>query len=191
MFFFRNSTEIDGLNVWDSLSDNNVSPRTSIVHNIDEIWEMGSITVGDFKVIKGASPYQGQWDGWYGPSGRNYEYNITEVINSLSGIAVKKLGLMPTKNEIIALRDQATLQCRSEVTTKKCNSLNEPCLFNIKEDPCEIHNLAEDFPDKLNELLVRMEEINKTAIPPGNKPIDPRADPRYWSNTWTDFGDFI
>lgn len=152
---------------------------------------MGSITVGDFKVIKGASPYQGQWDGWYGPSGRNYEYNISDVIHSLSGVAIQKLGLLPDKSKIVALRNQATIKCSDDITEKKCDSTKEPCLYNIREDPCEVHNLAEDFPDLLKELLERMESINKTALPPGNKPLDPRADPRYWSNTWTDFGDFI
>ncbi|KAL5289186.1 hypothetical protein ACFFRR_009396 [Megaselia abdita] len=187
----ENSTKIDGFNIWDSLSENNLSPRTSILHNIDEIWEMGSITIGDFKVIKGASPYQGKWDGWYGPSGRNYEYNVTEVMNSLSGIAIKELGIMPNESEIIDLRKEATLTCRFENKKNACNSIKEPCLYNIKNDPCELNNLAKDFPDILRDLLDKMENINKTALPPGNKPIDPRADPRYWSNTWTDFGDFI
>lgn len=190
LFSSRNSTRIDGLNVWDSLSQNKLSPRTSILHNIDDIWNMSSITVGDFKVIKGASPYQGQWDGWYGPSGRNYDYNITQVTNSLAGIVIQKIGIMPEKNKILALRNQATLTCRSDIIKKNCDSVNEPCLFNIKEDPCEINNLAEVFPDKLNELLEKIKRINKYALPPSNQPIDHRADPRYWSNTWTNFGDF-
>lgn len=189
-FFFRNSTAIDGLNIWDSLSQDKLSPRTSILHNIDESWQMGSITVGDFKVIKGASPYEGQWDGWYGPSGRNYQYNVTDVINSVSGVAIQKLGIMPKTNKIIELREQATLTCPNTITKKNCDSTKAPCLYNIKKDPCELHNLAEELPDMLKELLEKMETIKKTAVPASNKPIDPRADPRYWSNTWTNFGDF-
>ena len=30
-----------------------------------------------------------------------------------------------------------------------------------------------------------------TEIPPGNKPIDPRADPKYFDYTWTNWLDII
>lgn len=152
---------------------------------------MGSLTVGDYKVIKGASPYQGQWDGWYGPSGRDYKYNISVVLNSKSAVAIKKLGLMPNENKIMDLRKEATVSCPTNISEKKCNSIKEPCLYNIKNDPCEIHNLAEELPEILQDLINQLEEINKTSMEPGNKAIDPRADPRYWSNTWTNFGDFM
>ena len=30
-----------------------------------------------------------------------------------------------------------------------------------------------------------------TAVPPRNKPVDPRADPKYWGYTWTNWCDFV
>lgn len=39
-------------------------------------------------------------------------------------------------------------------------------------------------------MITQLEKYNETAIPPGNMPLDPRADPRLWDNTWTNFGDF-
>ena len=30
-----------------------------------------------------------------------------------------------------------------------------------------------------------------TKIPPGNKPIDPRSDPKYYDYTWTNWMDII
>ena len=30
-----------------------------------------------------------------------------------------------------------------------------------------------------------------TEIPRGNKPIDPRADPKYWDYTWTNWFDYV
>ena len=36
-----------------------------------------------------------------------------------------------------------------------------------------------------------LDTYNSTAVPPGNVPIDPRADPKYWDYTWTNFMDFI
>lgn len=45
-------------------------------------------------------------------------------------------------------------------------------------------------PDILNALLSRLSAYNETALPPANLPLDPNADPRYFDNTWTNFGDF-
>ncbi len=30
-----------------------------------------------------------------------------------------------------------------------------------------------------------------TAVPPRNKPVDPRADPKYWGYTWTNWCDYV
>lgn len=70
-----------------------------------------------------------------------------------------------------------------------CLPLKEPCLFNILEDPCEQYNLANKFPDILVDLLTTLDKYNETAVPPGNLPLDPRADPRRYGNVWTNFGD--
>jgi hypothetical protein len=32
--------------------------------------------------------------------------------------------------------------------------------------------------------------LRSTAVPPGNKPIDPRGDPKYYGYTWTNWMDF-
>lgn len=36
-----------------------------------------------------------------------------------------------------------------------------------------------------------LNKYNTTALPPGNLPLDPRGNPKYWNNTWTNFGDYI
>lgn len=47
------------------------------------------------------------------------------------------------------------------------------------------------YPNIVTKLLDRLCEINRTALPPNNKPLDPRADPKYFNWTWTNFGDYI
>jgi hypothetical protein len=42
----------------------------------------------------------------------------------------------------------------------------------------------------LKNLIDRLADYNATAIPPGNQPMDPRADPQFWSYTWNNFGDY-
>lgn len=60
--------------------------------------------------------YDGRWDKWYGPGGRNetYLYNITEIENSSVANAFRhnNISFPPTKmiNEI---RKNASLSCKS------------------------------------------------------------------------------
>lgn len=44
---------IDGINLWNALKDDNESPRKSILHNIDDIYGNSAITMGHFKLLKG------------------------------------------------------------------------------------------------------------------------------------------
>lgn len=46
------------------------------------------------------------------------------------------------------------------------------------------------FPAVLQHMKQILRDINTTAIPPGNLPWDPKADPQLWDHTWTNFGDY-
>ena len=39
-----------------------------------------------------------------------------------------------------------------------------PCLFNIKTDPSEAHDLAKEEPAKLGELMARYDELRKSEV---------------------------
>lgn len=43
----------------------------------------------------------------------------------------------------------------------------------------------------LEKLEVILKRYNETAVPPGNLPLDPRGNPKYWDYVWTNFGDYI
>ena len=49
------------------------------------------------------------------------------------------------------------------------------CLFNIKEDPYEMNNLAPSMPDLFNEMLKRIEEAQKIVYSPYRGKKDARA----------------
>lgn len=66
-----------------------------------------------------------------------------------------------------------------------------PCLFDVINDPCELNNLAEKYPNIVKTLQMRLHEFNVSAVPPGNLEIDPRGNPIFFDYTWTNFGDFI
>lgn len=48
-----NLTSIDGMNLWNALSEDTESPRANILHNIDDIYGVSAITVGDWKLTQG------------------------------------------------------------------------------------------------------------------------------------------
>jgi hypothetical protein len=67
--------------------------------------------------------YEGKWDQWYGPSGREktYAYNMSAVVDSPSATSLKKIGMPLGPVEILnALRATSEVKC----TKKK----GEPCI---------------------------------------------------------------
>lgn len=193
--------QIDGMNAWRALSEDLPSNRSSVLHNIDDIYGNAALTLGDWKIVKGTT-YGGSWDGWYGPSGRGepmtHMYDLYEVMASPAGRAMARAGKSLSPGLIQALRDQAEVICDSvssvstysRIARSDCKPLQAPCLFNIRNDPCEQNNLASVYPEILQHLEMTLSEINSTAVPPSNLAWDPRADPRFWDHTWTNFGDY-
>jgi hypothetical protein len=134
----------------------------------------------------------GAWDNWYGPSGRDYDYNATLVIDSVTGQALKSINISLTPEMIEVLRNFSKINCsNSNIRDVTCKPLEASCLFNIAEDPCEMNNLADEYPEILKSLEETLIKFNNTAVLPGNLPLDPRGDPKYWNYTWTNFGDYI
>lgn len=185
---------IDGQDVWSSLvSEDDSVNRTLLIHNIDDIYRSSAIRFGQWKLVKGTN-YEGKWDGWYGPSGRNlHHYDIDLILNSHTGRALKKIHRAPTPEQISNLRRESEVVCshRSSNDSAPCFPLKKPCLFNIEEDPCERYNLAEREPELLKDLLDLLRKVNETAVPPGNLPLDPQGLPQRWGYVWTNFGDLI
>ncbi|XP_060595787.1 arylsulfatase B-like [Ruditapes philippinarum] len=58
-------------------------------------------------------------------------------------------------------------------------------LFNLKDDPNEYKNLADDMPEMVQKLLKRMNEYRKDMIPARIPPTDPAANPKYFGNVWS------
>ncbi|CRL00636.1 CLUMA_CG013896, isoform A [Clunio marinus] len=183
--------DIDGINMWDVLSENLQSPRSEILHNIDNIWGSSAITIDKWKLVVGTN-YNGQWDGWYGPEGdRNVSsYFINDLLTCKTARALKSIQMLPTTHKVLKLRNEATVTC-SQKDVNTCNPLTKPCLFDILNDPCESSNLADKFPNIVKTLTERLLDFNASSIAPGNLPIDERGNPIFFDHTWTNFGDFI
>lgn len=102
LHFDRNlSAKIDGINLWDELSEDKISKRMEILHNIDDIWGSAALSKNEWKLIKGTN-YKGYYDHWYGPAGDRSarSYNIGTVTQSNAGKAIRELNLMPSQDII-------------------------------------------------------------------------------------------
>ncbi|CAH1792967.1 unnamed protein product [Owenia fusiformis] len=73
---------IDGVDQFDTLSNNEASNRKEILLNIDPLDNTSAIRIGDYKVISGEL-YNGKWSGWYPPYKLPYGDPNTDTLNSL------------------------------------------------------------------------------------------------------------
>lgn len=46
---------IDGLDLWEALSEDLTSERMDVLHNIDDVYGNAALTVGEWKIVKGTS----------------------------------------------------------------------------------------------------------------------------------------
>ena len=140
---------MDGMDMWPSLLANKPSPRNIVLHNIDNQRLISAIRVGDFKLLRGSN-YNGAWNSWYGPSGRDSEspaYSIKNVRSSPATSALAQIGVkLPTDENILMLRDEVSLKCNASTKAQTCDPTWQVCLFNITSDPCEQNNLLFKFP---------------------------------------------
>lgn len=108
------------------------------------------------------STYNGKWNDWYGPSGRDYAYDAKTVINSsLVARSLSRQGIVLNLSKVQELRDAASVICpsikpkqrqprhptspdskNSDDKETPCDPFRAPCLINIIQDPCERVNLA-------------------------------------------------
>jgi len=87
---------------------------------------------------------------------------------------------LPNEETIGRIRGQTDLGCRLDQRGAPCILSQQVCVFNVSADPCELNNLAFKYPSLIKMLESTLDAYKATALKPGNKPIDPRADPKFW-----------
>lgn len=138
------------------MGTNTTSPRTEIPlgtpvtasdipHDLEAVGSLNGLIQGDWKLIQGKDAKNMHQSGWQGP----HYPNISDThCFDTSGHGT------------------------SSTCVKNCES---GCLFNIKQDPTEHHDLASENPERVAAMTARLEALRKTAFNPNRGKTDPEA----------------
>ena len=154
------SAQLDGYDMWHALSKRTTnSPRHEILLQYDPVFEWGALRFEGWKLLVNEGAQQFRKDAIrYKPEGD--------------------------------ADPQTTINCGSQGSDYDadskyyCNATLSPCLFNIDDDPCEMKNLASDYPDLMEKLMKRFALYKQKSVPPRNRPCDPCANPNLFGGLW-------
>ncbi|XP_067129371.1 arylsulfatase B-like [Centruroides vittatus] len=182
----RDLTDIYGINQWEVLVHGKPTSREELLLNIDPVDGASALRVRNYKLVNGSN-FNGKYDAWYGPSGRDDDYFSSHykklLRSSYSWKVLEKEGLLyNTDKFFIRLRDNCYSD--SKRNNSNCDPNLAPCLFDILQDPCELENIANEQPKMLEYMLKRLEKWKSSQIPTINQNIDPFADPALHHFTW-------
>uniref|UniRef100_A0AAG5DQU2 Sulfatase N-terminal domain-containing protein n=1 Tax=Anopheles atroparvus TaxID=41427 RepID=A0AAG5DQU2_ANOAO len=178
------SSDIDGIDQWEALAYGTGNPRQRLMNNLDEIFGYTSYMENGLKYVNGTTQ-DGINDQWYGQTDEldqlpgNEQY-LANVMSS----AIARASQLDEK-VVWYLRQHAQINCGNEISSKECNPLVKPCLFDIINDPCEMHDISEEYPSRMREIQRHLEFYRRRAAKPRNRPHDLEADPSKFGGVWT------
>ncbi|KAK7095155.1 hypothetical protein V1264_006600 [Littorina saxatilis] len=145
---------LDGFDQWNTISKGAQSPRKELLHNIDPLAEP-----------KGQQLYNDTFDTRVQAAIRVGDYKLlTGDPGNGSWVAAPESG-WPDR-------------VPNEAGGKNV------WLFNVRTDPSEWHDLSDQRPDIVRQLLDRLNYYNSTAEPCRYPSDDPRADPQLHGGFW-------
>ncbi|XP_067874143.1 arylsulfatase J isoform X1 [Heterodontus francisci] len=155
--------DLDGYDIWETISEGKPSPRTDILHNIDPLYTR----------VKTRSPHDGFgiWD--------------TAIQAAIRVRDWKLLTGNPGFSDWIPPQTFPNFGGKwwnlERVLWAKGKSV---WLFNITADPYERVDLSQQYPEVVKKLLLRLAKYNKTAVPVKYPPKDPRCNPNLNGGAW-------
>ncbi|KAL1475700.1 hypothetical protein MTO96_019225 [Rhipicephalus appendiculatus] len=152
---------IDGHDMWESLSEGALSQRSDLVYNIDPFWGYAAIRKDNFKIVVGPDPVQ-----------------RIAALKTFYGL--RKLEFTPD------WRVNATLTCPEESSCddERVHSPDNVYLFDLEKDPCECNNLASTHKELLESLNGTLEFHRTQTVAPLNEDVDPDSYPYLHNGTW-------
>ncbi|XP_077332934.1 arylsulfatase J [Lithobates pipiens] len=154
---------LDGYDIWEAISEKRPSPRVDILHNIDPMYTKarnGSWAAG-FGIWNTAIQSAIRVNHWKLLTG-NPGYGDWVPPQSFTNV-----GLSRWHNERVSLSSGKSLW-----------------LFNITADPYERVDLSKKYPEVVKQLLRKLAQFNKSAVPVRYPPKDPRSNPKLNGGVW-------
>ncbi|XP_026322449.1 arylsulfatase J-like [Hyposmocoma kahamanoa] len=185
-------TEIDGIDQWNSILNNEDSIRNEIFDIYDDNHAVfKSAIIGDFKLITGVvEEYDYKGGDVRGIIGKGPSY-VDAIKTCKMHSILYSTGIKFDMNDI-NLRNDIRVKCKNtEYNMPLCIPDNDKvCLYNIKEDPCEKRDLSSTHPDIVRNLLSRLQiELKRTKERVWPLIRDPRGRPSAHNYTWTSWAD--
>uniref|UniRef100_A0A182Q886 Sulfatase N-terminal domain-containing protein n=1 Tax=Anopheles farauti TaxID=69004 RepID=A0A182Q886_9DIPT len=175
---------IDGQNQWNTLLTEAANGRSVVMHNADEKFVYSSYMKHGWKYVNGTC-FGGVYDGWLGDLLHSDQLTEGDYYSQLTSAETIGATMNLSETQVLPIRQAATIACPKDVPEVSCEPLKRPCLFNIIEDPCERQNLADQYPDVLNDLQADVALYRRNSVRPRNQPPDGLSDPSLYNNTWT------
>ncbi|AWP00694.1 putative arylsulfatase B [Scophthalmus maximus] len=156
---------LDGFNVWNTVSNGFASPRLELLHNIDPLFT-------DIAPCPGREHQLTLAEGVSRDSWANSVFNVS-IHAAIRSSNWKLLTGFPGC-DIWFPRPGFN---RSRSSPFKPDPLKPVMLFNIEKDPEEREDVSAWFPSVVDNLLSRLHQHQKSALPINFPDDDPRCDP--------------
>ncbi|CAG2174049.1 unnamed protein product, partial [Oppiella nova] len=194
---------IYGKSQWKTLSNDDLPVRTEIIHNVDPVWSISAIRWYDWKLIQNFTFYEYQYvpekalkmlpplGSYSSPfNANNQSFQSLQSMDRLNSKSYQVLRQMNRRPDYEVLKG-SVVECGTTLSQALHCTDTELCLFNIRDDPCEYHNLiGETDPQFVRFLWQKLVHFNETSVYPLTlAPVDDRADPELHNNTWANWLD--
>ncbi|KAL9955335.1 hypothetical protein ACROYT_G036643 [Oculina patagonica] len=165
---------IDGFNIWETISNDAQSPRYEILHGLDTMKEKkAALRIGDYKMI--VHQNRTFYSDWYPRPESLHELDQVPKPSTLKDASV----------DCTVKHPHPLLYTKAPI----CNPEKKPCLFNIKWDPCEYHNLADFMPNTLKVMIDRLKFYYRKSAPAVYPQADDNANPDQHGGVWSPWRD--
>ncbi|KAL1482231.1 hypothetical protein MTO96_033934 [Rhipicephalus appendiculatus] len=176
--------DLDGFDMWRSLSYGLPSPRVEMLYNYDYTFTNSSaLRNSRYKlVLDGTRVFADR----YNVPGGSCPGRDLDSLAAQSTVASVLRDFYKTRNLNFpkSWRQKVTLKCGNKATTN-FSSNTSVYLFDIVSDPCELNNLASRLPNVVASLKKRLDQFGAAALPVRNiKAVDPRSFPENHGGTW-------
>ncbi|XP_061377612.1 arylsulfatase B-like isoform X1 [Danaus plexippus] len=184
------NVQIDGVNQWDSISKDAKPKRKEVLIAIEDSDTniYAAFRAGDYKIVVGN--VTGLSNGYYGADFMTYRACPPDYFTTLKSSEVAKVfesfNMKLDYDEVLAMREASIIKQTDPVRDLiPCEpSPERGCLYNVKRDPSESHDLWSRGTKITDLLWSRLKNLWSMQLRRGPVTIDPRADPANFGYRW-------